>query len=202
MSNLAGFRCRACSTPIDMQPGQIGTCSGCGRKNYAPASGFEYFSSVPTNTLPGEMQPESPELAPVEDEVIVCAKCKKITLAAPGTTVRCPSCGEVCHASQMDSIVELVAAPGQSDHFPQHRGLLVAASTDFALGALSEGPTSADFESPSPYREQGKTKAFSMPLGQFGKPKSKPSLLSNPLFVALLAGLVAVAGYYYFYLRR
>ena len=202
MSNLAGFRCRACNTPIDMQPGQIGTCLGCGRKNYAPASGYEYFSSVPTNTLPGEIPPEQPELAPVDDEVIVCAKCKKITLAPPGTTVRCPSCGEACHASKMDSIVELVAAPGHSHVFPQHRGLLVAASTDFTLGAVADGPTSADFDAPSPFHDK-KTKAFSMPLGEFGKPKPKPSAFASPLVVALLAGLVAAAAYYYyFYLRR
>jgi Zn finger protein HypA/HybF involved in hydrogenase expression len=202
MSQLAGFRCRACNTPIEMQPGQIGTCSGCGRKNYAPASGYEYFTAVPTNTLPGEIPPETAELSPVEDEVIVCAKCKKITLAPPGATVRCPSCGEPCHASMMDSIVELVPAPGSSNLFPPHRGLLVAASTDFTLGALADGPTSADFAAPSPFADQ-KPKAYSMPLGEFGTPKPKPSALANPLGVALLAGLAAAAGYfYYFYLRR
>lgn len=181
MTNVTGFRCRACSTPIDMQPGQIGTCRGCGRKNYAPASGFEYFTAVQPTALPGE----APLLEEIPEEVIVCAKCKMVSLAPPGMTVRCPTCGEVCRSSEMGSIVQLVAAPDYS--------------AEINLRHPAPDPLDNVFASkmaePDAGSGRAKTAELSITLGNF-RPRRKRFVLPDFVIWLVVVAALGAVGYY------
>ncbi len=100
----------------------------------------------------------------------------------------------------MDSIVELVAAPGNSTDFElspaggNSSNFLLASSVN---GVLSSTPYPPPVES---QQSRGKTKGFSLPLGQLGPEKPKPSIFSNP--AVWVSGLIILGVVVFYFFRR